>query len=320
MNILYVESLYESEVPLGLGMHVADIYIEEISKAFDKNTLSQKKMVQLLSPFINALGQTKQLALYERIKEKVFMKLIESNGVGADESGPLYFPKFDIVEYAEVDIFTVASDANTIESRRSDIYDIYDKASGKEKTKEEPLSYAERLQLMQAKPIFKPQTKHQKKVVNRDKAKQASKIKKRILKMIRKQALQTFPGFVAEDSKISMEGEEDTKPLNAITNGLLSSLNKKVKAQEAVAGVIQENGDKVVEIASEEKKKKSKKRKVLPSINAASKKVIFELGKNKTKEFYMHGKVGVEDIPKSKDVLLNKPSIIKKNLVKRKKH
>jgi hypothetical protein len=320
MNILYVESLYESEVPLGLGMHVADIYIEEISKAFDKNTLSQKKMVQLLSPFINALGQTKQLALYERIKEKVFTKLIESNGVGADESGALYFPKFDIVEYAEVDIFTVASDTNTIESRRTDIYDIYDRASGKAKDKEEPLSYAERLQLMQAKPIFKPQTKHQKKIVNRDKAKQASKIKKRILKMIRNQALQTFPGYIAEDSKISMEGDEIVKPLDKITNGLLNSLNEKVKTKEAVAGVIQENGDKVVEIASKEKKKKSKKRKELPSINAASKKVIFELGKNKTKEFYMHGKVGVDDIPKSKDIQLNKPSIIKRNLLKRKKH
>jgi hypothetical protein len=347
MNIIYVESLYESEVPLGLGMHVADIYIDEISKAFNKDILKHKQIAQLLSPFLNALGHTQQLALFERIKVKVFQKLIDSNGLESDESNSTYFPKFDIVEYAEVDIFSVASDAETMESRRTEIYEIYDKASGKHKEKDAPLPYIDRLKALQDKPVFKPLTKHQKKQNAREKSKEATKIKKRILKMIRNQALQTFPGYGAEDSKVEMEGEESTKSVDQLTNGILAKLSdtitekehkkvkevkepkeskevkqvKVVKEKQKVAAVTQANGDKVIEILAPEKKIKSKKRKMPPVVvsKSSNKRVIFELEKNKTREFYLHGKVGVDDIPKSKDKLSDRPSIIRKNLHKIKK-
>jgi hypothetical protein len=298
-----------------------------------------------LSPFLNALGHTQQLALFERIKVKVFQKLIDSNGLESDESNSTYFPKFDIVEYAEVDIFSVASDAETMESRRTDIYEIYDKASGKHKEKDAPLPYIDRLKALQDKPVFKPQTKHQKKQNAREKSKEAIKIKKRILKMIRNQALQTFPGYGAEDSKVEMEGEKSTKSVDQLTDGILAKLSDTItekeqkKVQEVkepkevkqvkvvkekkvkVAAVTQANGDKVIEILAPEKKIKSKKRKMPPVIvsKSSNKRVIFELEKNKTREFYLHGKVGVNDIPKSKDKLSDRPSIIRKHLHKKRK-
>ena len=45
-------------------------------------------------------------------------------------------------------------------------------------------------------------------------------------------------------------------------------------------------------------------------------KVSFELEKNKTKEFYMRGKVGMIEIPKSKELEVKSPSIIKQKETK----
>jgi hypothetical protein len=122
MDTIYEESLKEKDVPLGIGMHMSDIYIEEMVKSFDKSTLTHHRVRDLLNPFLQALGKIDQIVLFKRIKDKVFLKLIESNGIDADDQGELYLPKFDIVEYAEVELFTVASAKDTIESRRDEIW------------------------------------------------------------------------------------------------------------------------------------------------------------------------------------------------------
>jgi len=122
MDTIYQESLKEKEVPLGVGMQMADVYIDEMAACFDKSSLSHKRVRDLLNPFLQALSKIDQIVLFRRIKDKVFLKLIESNGLDAEEENPLYFPKFDIVEYAEVDLFTVASAQETLESRRDEIW------------------------------------------------------------------------------------------------------------------------------------------------------------------------------------------------------
>lgn len=342
MSILYEECLKEVEVPLGVGMQLADIYIDEIKNNFEKSALTHERVVHLLDPFLQALGRTRQFALFERIKEKVFVKLIESNGIDADEENELYFPNFDIVEYAEKEIFELTSAPEVPEGKedvkdvkgfhpicaanRPGLYQIYEKAAGREKQKEEPLSFAERLRQMRLPAIFKPKTKHQKKKALREKAKKMTKMKKRIMKLIRNQHLQLLQGGPqAEDSKI------DT------TSDLLALLNQKVAKRHAVLaqeepvekpngvisnGVHADKEDTVIEIAAKPlKKKKNKKRKAeLPSSrSSASKKVVFELEKNKTKEFFMFGKVGLEDRPKSKEIKNSSPGIIKKSILKRQK-
>ena len=61
-----------------------------------------------------------------------------------------------------------------MDTRRTEIYEIYDKASGKHKEKDAPLPYIDRLKALQDKPVFKPLTKHQKKQNAREKSKEAT--------------------------------------------------------------------------------------------------------------------------------------------------
>lgn len=168
MNAIYEESLKESDVPLGVGMHMADIYLDELISCFDKDDLTHKHISQLLKPFLKALGNSKQLALFQRVKEKIFEQLIDK----AKESYE-YFPKLNLKEYGEVDIFKVASAKDTMESRRSEIYGLYDKATGKEVEKVEDLPYAERLRQIEinALALKSPKTKHQKKKLIRERVK-----------------------------------------------------------------------------------------------------------------------------------------------------
>lgn len=326
MDAIYEESLKDKDVPLGVGMQMADIYIEEMSRNFDKQELTHERVGQLLNPFLQALGKAQQLVLFQRIKEKVFIKLLESNGVDADENGDLYFPKFDIIDYAESDLFKLASDKDTIESRREEIYKLYEKAAGTEKPKEPELSYAEKLQMMrfQAKKI--PLTKNQKKKVVREKVKKITKMKKRILKMIRKQQLQLLSNQNGEENS-KVEGVELNEPevarLENITKGLLDHMNLNIEDKEThISPPEHLNGapaeDEVVEITQKPpKKKKNRKRKAQPvESKQANKKVVFELEKNTTKEFYMHGKVGLTDKPKSKEIKVKTQGIIKKRIQK----
>lgn len=326
MDAIYEESLKDKDVPLGVGMQMADIYIEEMSKCFDKQELTHERVTQLLNPFLQALGKAQQLVLFQRIKEKVFVKLLECNGVDADENGDLYFPKFDIIDYAESDLFKLASDKDTIESRREDIYKLYEKAAGRERPKDPELSYAEKLQMMKVQAKKMPMTKNQKKKFMRDKVKKITKMKKRILKMIRNQQLQLFSNQNGEENSkvegIEAEGPEDAR-LESITKGLLDRMNLNVQAKEALSAPVEDlndspTEDKVVEISQKpQKKKKNRKRKAeVVKSKQSSKKVVFELDKNTTKEFYMHGKVGLTDKPKSKEIKVKTPGIIKKRAQK----
>jgi hypothetical protein len=129
----------------------------------DKNDLTQPRMIMLLIPFLRGLGNAKQLAIADRIKNKVFMRLIETNGIDADEDNPLYFSKFDLVQYAENELFKVASSLGILENRRDDIYKLYDKAAGVEKDEQPELSFEEKLRQLKNNLKKKPITKHQKK-------------------------------------------------------------------------------------------------------------------------------------------------------------
>ena len=322
INSIFEETLRGKDVPLGVGMQIADVYLEEISKNFDKSQLSHERITQLLCPFLKALGKCEQFVLFKRIMDSVFVKLVESNGADSDKSGDLYLPNFKIVDYAEDEIFPIASSNETIATRRDDIYKIYEKASGNERPAAPYVPYEERIKQIKLNSQKLPQTKHQKKKLMRQKIKQVQKIKKRLLKLIRKQ--QQIPVSDAHHDKI--EGHiighhtEETQKMEEITKIAIDKINSnaeknKVDTNLASADGTGGTGDKIIEISNTQgKKKKNKNKKVIlkESLDNSKKKVSFELKNNKTKEFYMHGQVGESKIPKSKDLKSKRPSIIKR--------
>lgn len=321
----YIDSIFEEtlrgkDVPLGVGMQLADVYLEEINNNFDKQHLSHERIVQLLNPFLKALSKCEQFVLFKRIKESVFNKLVETNGTDADKNGHLYLPNFNIVDYSENEIFPIASSNETIESRRDDIYKIYEKGSGNERPAEPYVPYEERLKQIKLNALKSPQTKHQKKKLLRQQARQVQKIKKRILKLIHKQKNANLPDAhhdSIEGHVISHHTEESTQA-DEVTKNAIAKLNsassKPLEVKTSSADGTGGTGDKIIEInsAKPSKKKKSKGKKQTQFQDTSKKKVSFELCKNKTKEFYMHGQVGSTNIPKSKDLKSKRPGIIKR--------
>ena len=122
----------------GICLQISDVFIPELGK-IDKDGISLDQISALLRPFMTALAKSDQTALKERIIERVFEPLLESNVTdpGSDESsgeeenlaqvdgGKLskrsrktvkaiidqkyIFPAFNILIYAENYIFPAAS-------------------------------------------------------------------------------------------------------------------------------------------------------------------------------------------------------------------
>ena len=146
MDVLYEECMWGLNVPIGIGMQCADVFMEEIDKCFahyDEFEFKQEAIEEMLDPFLKTMKFTHSNELFMRIKKKVFEKFISANGVSdGDEpeaqSKVGYLKCFDIVPYAESKIFKVASSKETYELHRDDIYEIYEKAAGKHESQTEP--------------------------------------------------------------------------------------------------------------------------------------------------------------------------------------
>ena len=57
--------------------------------------------------------------------------MIESNGVDSEESHELNLKSFDLVPYAESEIFKMCSSKESYDPHREQFYEIYEKAAGK---------------------------------------------------------------------------------------------------------------------------------------------------------------------------------------------
>ncbi|CAI2363777.1 unnamed protein product [Moneuplotes crassus] len=268
LKIIFTETLSNENSSVEVGMHIADIYLEELINNFDQEKLTHKQLTILLNPFLECLEKTTQSTLFRRVKEKVFEQLIEK----ATESEN-YFPMFNVKKYGEEIIFPVASGESTLESRRDGIYELYDKAIGKQKEDEEELSYAQRLEQIQMAAMSNLQvhTKHQKKKLIREKVKKANKIKKRIIKMIRKQQEEVL-------SKTSEDKAAASTPKVVDSSAVEES--KSTPAPSATA--VQE--DTVVELTKKATKKR-KKPKVKEDKKKSGRKVLFKLEKNEIFNF-----------------------------------
>ena len=209
-----------------------------------------------------------------------------------------------------------------IESRRDEIYKIYEKASGSERPTAPYIPYEERLKQLK-RSLLSPQTKHQKKALVRQKVKKVNKMKKRILKLIQNQQSKLFPGInentIKDSQNNSTAKDEETRKMELITKAAIDKINglniMNIDEPQTTADGTGGTGDKVIEIRNTQlKKKKNKPKKhnaTKEQIDGSRKKVSFNVGNNKTKEFFMHGKVSITDIPKSKDLTVKKPGIIK---------
>lgn len=266
IDSFYEETLKSKSVPSEIGSQIAEVYIEEISKNFDKLELSQERMTQLLNPFLKALWTNENDSLYQNIKEKVFNKLIESNGVDAKEDGDLYLPKFDIVQYAEFEMYSIFFSDEILDSRRDEIYKIYQKASGSEKPIE---PYVDRFQQLRSKMHFLfPKTKHQKRVFLRRKRSRNARMKKRILKMIASQQFHAFPqiedDYDDQDQLNEYNNDEYGVGMEEITKRILERMNF-LKSTEMGESKLNGDwtggtGDEVTEFKKKSKKQKEKKK------------------------------------------------------------
>ena len=109
----------------------------------------------------------------------MFEKLIETNGMESCDSNGLTIKCFDIIPYAEKEIFKVCSSKSTYPPNQKAIIQIYEKAAGKKSKEEEAeISYEEEMEERRNSfKILAPRTKHQKRVDLREKKMKGKKMK-----------------------------------------------------------------------------------------------------------------------------------------------
>lgn len=166
MKIIFDELLTGKSVPLGIAMHLADVHLREVHRCFvefDAFKLKQPEIEAMIQPFLECLRKTENRQLFNRIHEKVFLQLIESNGPDSNEDSELNFACFDIVPFAENTLYKAASAADTRELNRDTLYKLYEKASGTEEQIPEGIPYAEKMQALRAQYAVK--TKHARKML-----------------------------------------------------------------------------------------------------------------------------------------------------------
>ena len=241
LDAIYEEVLKEKEVPTAIGVQLTEVLIEEMAKNFDKKELSHGRVIQLLNPFLKTLCQTQRVVLFQKTRDNVFNKLIETNGIDADEDGELYFPKFDIVEYAEHEMHEMFSSDETLDSRREDVYNIYQKSSGCERIMDPFVSFEDKIQQRRLKSLL-PKTKHQKKQCKRLKIVKSVKMKRRILKMIANQQYSMFPQInneVDDEEQLARYTNPEYGRMEDITKKILERMNE----LKSTIGDLQSIGD-----------------------------------------------------------------------------
>jgi len=69
--------------PIGLQIHITDIYLEELAKV-DAEKLNSAKILKLLSPFIHELANNDDSRVTDEIKERIFHHLMKQSDAAMD--------------------------------------------------------------------------------------------------------------------------------------------------------------------------------------------------------------------------------------------
>jgi len=62
----------------GISLQICDVFVPELGK-IDKDEITLEQIAELIKPFMNALAKTPYVVLKERITERIFDPLLESN-------------------------------------------------------------------------------------------------------------------------------------------------------------------------------------------------------------------------------------------------
>lgn len=75
-----IEKLFLEEVQTskGIPLQICDIFLQELNKV-DSQDISNTNLSSLLEPFLVALAKCKNVILIQRIKDKIFLPLLENN-------------------------------------------------------------------------------------------------------------------------------------------------------------------------------------------------------------------------------------------------
>ncbi|KAL4114524.1 hypothetical protein PRIC2_014458 [Phytophthora ramorum] len=129
-----------SQLPNGLRMHLADLYLTEIYNAAGKDVTTEA-FVTLLEPFFTLLSGEYDKTVFKRVKELVFEDMLTKYKFGpqpekedeeeeeTDEEEQEEDKVFELVDVAQVQhrIFAIASADDTAERNRSALYTLYKK-------------------------------------------------------------------------------------------------------------------------------------------------------------------------------------------------
>ncbi|OWZ21578.1 Ribosomal RNA processing protein 1 [Phytophthora megakarya] len=124
-----------SQLPNGLRMHLADVYLTEIYNAAGQDVTTEAFII-LLEPFFTLLSSEYDKTVFKRVRELVFDDMLtkykfgpqseqEEEETDAEEEDKV----FEQVEVAQVQhrIFAIASADDTAERNRSALYTLYKK-------------------------------------------------------------------------------------------------------------------------------------------------------------------------------------------------
>jgi hypothetical protein len=175
----------ESLISKGIPLQLCDIFLQELNKS-DSHDISLVHLSQILEPFLYSVANCRNKILIQRIVDKIFMPLLENNVTihqETDESEEeevinydekwvdggkmskktlkevqklidqrFNFPNFNILLYAQGQIFQHASSLSTREENREILYTLYDKALKLEPEPEEKeLTFSQRMLVNRAK-------------------------------------------------------------------------------------------------------------------------------------------------------------------------
>jgi len=123
--MLVLESEILKKLPNGLRFHVADLFLDELSKAGAQD-ISTATFKQLLHPFYKVLCNSKDKHFFKRTKERVFEQLLD---FFVEEPEASERPCFEHVDLKGIQawIFSAASSEETAEKYRAQLYDLHKK-------------------------------------------------------------------------------------------------------------------------------------------------------------------------------------------------
>lgn len=195
----------------GLLLQMVDIFVPEMGKV--NNQISLTHLSKLLEPFLNALANTQETLMLERLRDQIFHPLLQSNvtidsdsedsepeDLKAVDGGKLskrtrkevkalinqkfVFENMNILMYAENYIFKVASSPSgegILEGNREQLYQLYNYALQLEPDAKPELTFSERMIVNKARGFITKRMKRRAEIRNLKNSKKADRKMKKMM-------------------------------------------------------------------------------------------------------------------------------------------